>query len=107
VVLVYLIFSDLVTNASSLADGLKLPVCTNNCCLFVQLSGQMRALLYYEAPEFQQYGTVTEKGDIYSFGVVMLELLTGRKPFDRYEAMLDRHLCSIVLDNFFCTTDGK
>ena len=43
----------------------------------------MRALLYYEAPEFQDSGDISERGDVYSFGVVMLELLTGRKPYDR------------------------
>ena len=49
----------------------------------LQLSGRMRALLYYEAPEFQDSEDISERGDVYSFGVVMLELLTGRKPYDR------------------------
>ncbi|KAI3686884.1 hypothetical protein L1987_80573 [Smallanthus sonchifolius] len=34
----------------------------------------------YLAPEYFMYGKVTDKIDVYAFGVVLLELLSGRKP---------------------------
>lgn len=36
----------------------------------------------YNAPEFAMSGIYTVKCNVYSFGIVMLELLTGRKPLD-------------------------
>ncbi|KAE9603951.1 putative protein kinase RLK-Pelle-RLCK-VI family [Lupinus albus] len=34
----------------------------------------------YLAPEYFMYGKITDKIDVYAFGVVLLELLSGRKP---------------------------
>lgn len=34
----------------------------------------------YLAPEYFMYGKVNDKIDVYAFGVVLLELISGRKP---------------------------
>ncbi|XP_023522630.1 protein STRUBBELIG-RECEPTOR FAMILY 5-like [Cucurbita pepo subsp. pepo] len=46
----------------------------------------------YDAPECTQGSSYTMKSDIYSLGVVMLELLTGRMPYDSGKAKVEQCL---------------
>ncbi|XP_027338413.1 protein STRUBBELIG-RECEPTOR FAMILY 3-like [Abrus precatorius] len=68
----------------------NLEVCISDCGLGPllssgstgQLSGRLLTAYGYSAPEFES-GSYTQQSDVFSFGVVMLELLTGRKSFDK------------------------
>lgn len=50
----------------------------------------------YLAPEYMQSGRATEKGDVYSYGVMLLELISGKRPTDA--SLIDKglHLVSWV-----------
>ncbi|KAJ0492795.1 putative protein kinase RLK-Pelle-SD-2b family [Helianthus annuus] len=48
-----------------------------------QVMTTMRGTPGYLAPEWWLSSVITEKVDVYSFGIVLLEILCGRKNFDR------------------------
>ncbi|XP_061352033.1 probable serine/threonine-protein kinase PBL5 [Gastrolobium bilobum] len=46
----------------------------------------------YCAPDYAMTGQLTFKSDIYSFGVVLLEIITGRKAFDQTKSAKEKYL---------------
>lgn len=53
-------------------------------------------LLRYMAPEYATSGKLSEKADVYSYGVILLELITGRKPVDTSQPLGDESLVEWV-----------
>lgn len=50
----------------------------------------------YMAPEYASSGKLTEKSDVYSFEVMLLELITGHKPVDASQPLGDESLVEWV-----------
>ncbi|GKE63174.1 kinase-like domain, phloem protein 2-like protein [Tanacetum coccineum] len=55
----------------------------------------------YLDPEYQEDGKLNKKSDIYSFGVVLLEILSGRLAYDSvYTKVNDKGIAPIARDHF-------
>jgi serine/threonine protein kinase len=47
------------------------------------LTTRVKGTLGYLAPEYAMWGKVSESCDVYSFGILLLEIITGRKPIEK------------------------
>lgn len=50
----------------------------------------------YLSPEYASYGQVTEKVDVFSFGVLVLEIVSGRKNIDLLLPLEQRYIMEWV-----------
>lgn len=50
----------------------------------------------YLAPEYASSGKLTEKSDVFSYGVMLLELITGRRPLDPTSKLMEDSLVDWV-----------
>lgn len=79
---------------AQLADfGLARLICPYDTHVTTDLVGT----LGYIPPEYGQSSVATFKGDVYSFGIVLLELLTGKRPVDMCKPKGARELVSWVI----------
>lgn len=67
------------------------------CAYETHVTTDVVGTLGYIPPEYAQSPVATYKGDIYSFGIVLLELLTGRRPVDMCRPKGSRDVVSWVL----------
>lgn len=64
------------------------------CC--VLHPKQVVGTVGYAAPEYIQTGRLTSKSDVWSYGVFLYELITGRRPLDRYRPKSEQKLLDWV-----------
>ncbi|XP_020579968.1 PTI1-like tyrosine-protein kinase At3g15890 [Phalaenopsis equestris] len=66
------------------------------------MTTRVKGTLGYLAPEYAMWGKVSESCDVYSFGILLLEIVTGRKPIERLPGGVKRTITEWV-DPFIAT----
>ncbi|CAI0394063.1 unnamed protein product, partial [Linum tenue] len=54
------------------------------------MTTRVKGTLGYLAPEYAMWGKVSESCDVYSYGILLLELVTGRKPIEKLPGGIKR-----------------
>ena len=73
--------ANIMVTAHGLAKLMDFGIAKSTDDLHLTRPGTTMGSVYYMSPEQVRGGTVDARSDIYSFGVTLYEMLTGRKPF--------------------------
>ncbi|MFQ6662179.1 hypothetical protein Gotur_030078 [Gossypium turneri] len=85
-------FSHVSTAVGSKSMLVFMDIEVSNCPGFEQVVGTIG----YAAPEYIQTGRLTAKSDVWSYGVFLYELITGRRPLDRNRPKAEQKLLEWV-----------
>lgn len=58
---------------------------------------RVKGTLGYLAPEYAMFGKASESCDVYSFGILLLELCSGRKPIEKISSTIKRPITDWAL----------
>lgn len=68
---------------------------------------QFEGVMGYMSPEFQSSGVATQESDVYAFGVVILELLSGDEPLKyRFDKSKREFVKTSLIDSAMAAIDG-
>ncbi|CAA0829728.1 Protein kinase superfamily protein [Striga hermonthica] len=66
------------------------------------VSTEVAGTMGYAAPEYVRTGHLTSKSDVYSYGVFLFELITGRRPLERNRPKPEQKLLVWIKPNLKC-----
>ncbi|XP_017984243.1 PREDICTED: putative receptor-like protein kinase At3g47110 [Theobroma cacao] len=94
-----LLDDDMVAHVSDFGLAKLLSSDTNNMGNDQTGSSMMKGTIGYVPPEYGMGGTVSPEGDIYSYGILLLEMITGRRPTDGmfYGGLSLHNFCKMAL----------
>ncbi|WMV12259.1 hypothetical protein MTR67_005644 [Solanum verrucosum] len=99
-----IVHRDIKSNNILLADHLNAKVADFGLSKFLgergHITTQVKGTMGYMDPEYYMTNQLTEKSDVFSFGVVLLEIVTGKVPIDK-----GRYIVKEVKDAMDMTKD--
>lgn len=76
-----------------------IPLVSHSAFLFLYNTDNILSLCRYLAPEYAEHGIVSVRTDVYAFGIVLFQLISGRRVVDEQNGQY-QHLLKWVWQNF-------